>query len=560
MAYQINLLIYNTIAMSTEFKSLERVDRKAAYDLQNRVNKIRENAKKAAKQAREQAQGEAQAMMDRERKKHIERETAKIAEIKANADNRLARQEAEHRDAVKKSEARTRNTIAKESAKQRQAMRQSENRIKNKIAKQDAEHREAILKQTKLMNHRLRQQSSEFQSKINAVQRQNKNDINKLRNETKKVTKNLSTEMDKAFKQQDEINANQQGQINTINSEINDVRSQIATVKADVKNLQQNIENQEEYAKELYESCIASINDFKEDIAVRRFQKEELKRIINSVNAEKNNINIAPQGSISQLTQARLGLMEIKEKAAMCQAIYDSLYENVLANAKGLLNRMQENENNTFHEEENEHGEVVQHKIDLDKWTKNIYSTLKDDVVNIERKLHEALDKPEIGLNELEELTSEVQVLEVKHEDLLANAVNEFSSSLERSDIANEVIEKLLDEGFSVQDNGNEEGYIGEDPTEGYYATLVNDNNDQINISITVEGDDLKSRISIQNNSAPGELTAIEMASLRNLTQKSLSKDGCEVENIDVEDKKVFDPNALKTTKLSPEQKRRLNS
>jgi len=115
-----------------------------------------------------------------------------------------------------------------------------------------------------------------------------------------------------------------------------------------------------------------------------------------------------------------------------------------------------------------------------------------------------------------------------------------------------------LDEGFSIQDN--EEGYIGQDPTEGYYATLVNDNNEKINISITVEGDDLESRISIQSNSDPNDLTALEMSSLRNLTNKALTKDGCEVKNIEVEDKKVYDPNALKTTKLSPEQKRRLTS
>jgi hypothetical protein len=483
--------------MSTEFKSLERVDRAAAYELQNKVNQIRKDAANAANQAREQAMRDSQAKINQIRQETIQREQQVI------------------------------NTLRSET--------------NNKLAQQDAQHRAALLDMSVALQNQLNQQAGDFRNRLNDVRTQNQNDINRLRTETNNLINNLASEVNSAFEIQNEVNRNHQAQINS--------------VKNDIRNLQQNINDQISFAKENLVNCKSNISEMENDIAIKRFQGQELERIKKSVFNAETLIISSPQSAIIALTEARINLIDIRDKAKISQAIFESLFEQSLTGIKSLVDNIKHNKANTKTREIN---------VDLGFWTNEKYTEFEKKVIQLEKEVNTAMKNPAINIEGLTDIIQKISILEFEEENLVVEAVRNIELSQNRNDIADSVINELLDRGNFIIQQDDDEGYVADDIREGYYATMVNRANPDISITVMVDSvldevdNSVKNKINIQRNDNT-HLNPALVEGHRNIIRNALQASGKEVNDKSVEDARVFDANALKRTKLTNEQKKKLS-
>ncbi len=481
--------------MSTEFKSLERVDRAAAYELQNKVNQIRKDAANAANQAREQAIRDSKVKINQIRQETIQREQQVIQTLRSETNN--------------------------------------------KLAQQDAQHRAALLDMSGALQNQLNQQAGDFRNRLNDVRTQNQNDINRLRTETNNLINNLASEVNNAFEIQNEVNRNHQAQINS--------------VKNDVRNLQQNITDQISWAKENLANCKSNISEMENDIAINRFQGQELERVKKSVSNAETLIASAPQAAIGNLTEARLNLMEIREKAQISQAIFESLFEQSLSGIKSLVENIKHNKANTKTRDTN---------VDLIFWTNGKYTDFEEKVSNLEKEVSNAMQNPALKIDGLTDIIQNISILEFEEENLVVEAVRNIELSHNRNVIADIAINSLLDANFIIKKE-DDEGYIAQDFREGYYATLVNRNNEGHCVTVIVDSvfdeknNELKNRLDIQSNTND-IMDMHSMEGYQQILSNAMELAGGDVKKLNVEDVKVFDANALKTTKLNNEQKQRL--
>jgi hypothetical protein len=482
--------------MSTEFKSLERVDRAAAYELQNKVNQIRRDAANAANQAREQVVRESQVKINQIRQETIQREQQVISTLRSETNN--------------------------------------------KLAQQDAQHRAALLNMSGALQNQLNQQAGDFRNRLNDVRTQNQNDINRLRTETNNLINNLATEVKNAFEIQNEVNRNHQAQINS--------------VKNDVINLQQNITDQISFAKENLANCKSNISEMENDIAINRFQGQELERVKKSVSNAETLIASAPQGAIANLTEARLKLMEIREKAQISQAIFESLFEKSLSGIKSLVENIKHNKANTKTKDTN---------VDLVFWTNDKYTNFEEKVNKLEKEVSNAMQNPAINIDGLTDIIQNINNLEFEEENLVVEAVRNIELSQNRVDTADNIINQLQEKGNFIIKKDDDEGYVASDYREGYYATLVDRGNQDISITVMVDSvldeanNSLKNKVIIQRNENTHQNPAL-VEEYRDLIETALQTDGSEVSRKNVPDERIFDANALKNTKLTKVQKEKL--
>ncbi len=480
--------------MSTRFKQLERVDRAAAYELQKEVDRTIQNAANAASQAKKEAERIAQIRINQIRSENAQREQEIINKLKKDSDNKFAQQEAKHRE----------------------ALQVLSNSLQNELNKT----------------------VSDFENNIAEVKRQYGHDIKRLRKETTKLIDNLSSEMNRSFEEQKQINSNHQRQIDGI--------------KAEVKNLYENIDNQKDWAKEHLVECKRSIQEMENDIAVKRFQENELNRVKKSINAAENLIKgDAPQSALGNLAEAMIDLMDIREKATTSQAIFDTLYQKALENIKALITRSEHKKENT---------KVDETKVDLTFWTNGKYKEFEDKVEKLRGKIDSAVKDSEIDIQTLQNILEQITVLSAEEELLVIEAVENIQLSQNRVEIADTIIDKLEHEQNFILKEENSEGYVASDFREGYYATLIDKNNKDICITIMVESELSKadgaiiSKVSCQRDDAL-DINPVLLQNNRDVIKECLQGKGVETNNINVEDKPVFDSEALKHAKLTAEQK-----
>lgn len=480
--------------MSTEFKSLERVDRAAAYELQARVNNIRQDIENLTGEARRVAELFAKEQIEQIRREAKLREEAIINDLKN----------------------------------------------KNKLAQQDAKHRQALLDMSGALQNQLNQQASDFRNRLNDVRTQNQNDINRLRTETNNLINNLATEVNNAFEIQNEVNRNHQAQINS--------------VKNDVRNLQQSITDQISWAKDNLTNCKTNIAEMEADIAVKRFQSQELERVKKSITNAETLIETAPQAAIGNLTEARLNLMEIREKAQISQAIFESLFEQSLSGIKTLIEKVKHNKSQT---------KVRETNVDLNHWTNEKYKDFEEKVTKLESEINTALQNPDFNTEKMTEIIKEINLLEFEEESLVIEAVRNIELSQNRVETADSIIQELQEKGNFIIKKEDDEGYVANDYREGYYATLVDRGNQDISITVMVDSilDDadnkLKNKVVIQRNDNTHQNPAL-VEEYRDLIETALKTNGREVKRGNVADERVFDANALKNTKLTKVQKEKL--
>lgn len=479
--------------MSTEFKSLERLDREAAYELQERLNKIRQNIANLTGESRILAEKLAQEQIEQIRREARLREESIIKDLKN----------------------------------------------KDLLSQQDAQHRAALLDMSGALQNQLNQQAREFKNKLSDVRVQNQNDIKSLRTETNNLINNLASEVNSAFEIQNKVNRNHQAQIDS--------------VKNDVRNLQQNIADQISWAKENLANCKSNISEMENDIAINRFQGQELERVNKSVSNAETLIATVPQGAIGNLTEARINLMDIREKAQISQAIFESLFEQSLSGIKSLVENIKHNKTNTKTRETN---------VDLAYWTNGKYTDFEEKVNTLEKEVNSAMQNPAINIEGLTDIIKKISILEFEEENLVVEAVRNIELSHNRNVIADLAINSLLDSNFIIK-NEDDEGYIAQDFREGYYATLVNRNNEGHCVTVMVdsvfdeEKKELKNRLDIQSNTN-NIMDIHSMQGYQQILSDAMKSAGGDVKNLNVEDAKVFDANAIKTTKLNNEQKQRL--
>jgi hypothetical protein len=169
----------------------------------------------------------------------------------------------------------------------------------------------------------------------------------------------------------------------------------------------------------------------------------------------------------------------------------------------------------------------------------------------LEKKIKTALQNPEISTEDMTNIIKEISLLESEEEDLVKEAVSNIELSQNRFYTAEKIIEKLSNNNFIIKNEDDDQGYIAEDYREGYFATLVDNGNQDISMTVMVESvldetdNSVKNMVYIQRNGNVKQ-NDILVQENRDLIKKFLSKDGDNVSNIDFPDAKVFDSNALK--------------
>jgi hypothetical protein len=290
------------------------------------------------------------------------------------------------------------------------------------------------------------------------------------------------------------------------------------------------------------------------DIAVKRFQRQELEKVKRSVSTAENLIDNAPQAAIANLTESRIDLMEIREKSQISQAIFESLYQQSLSGIKTLLENTKHNKLNT---------KTRDTHVDLAYWTNGEYTKFEEKVIALEQKIKTAIQNPETSIEDMTHIIKEISFLESEEEELVKAAVYNIELSQNRVETADEVIKKLLSKGNFIIKNEDDEGYAEQDYRKGYIVKLVDNGNHEISITVRVDSyldetdNSVKNRVNFLRNDNIKQNEGL-VEEFRNLIESDLYTDGRNVTRINLPDEKVFDSNALKYKKLTKEQKDKL--
>ncbi len=403
--------------------------------------------------------------------------------------------------------------------------------LESDLAEMDRNHQQA-----------LKHQSDEFY-----------HNLTNLKDWTESTIGGLETKVNKSFEKQQQQIDEQRKSINHLYQKDADENRQAQLMLKDLKLLVSASGQRTHHSK------------FAED------KWNQLKRRVENIS--KANV---PSGSIiSEVMNLTNDIWDLEEDVLKAQLKFEVVHNLVLNEATELLQTMAKNRTDVYYKDDaginmkDEEGKDI--KVEIDFWTKDDYKKLEEKANDLKTELETKKDHPNLTEERLKDIRHELNDIKQEQTRLVELALKRGIASEERIKISEEIINALMEQGFSLNtlQNGDPahnylKGEMEGDQREGVFAVLKNGVGTEISIIIHPDETLTNNHIVFQRNDE-SNLTPDELKRSIEGVKQIIEAKGYKMGGVaspqgtgDNKQKELVDANALAKTGINKELKERL--
>lgn len=373
----------------------------------------------------------------------------------------------------------------------RSQVAEAERRAKN-VAREEANKRaNELRREISVLEYNLNDQLSNVSDEVRLNYIEHKKSLANQANQFNQQLANLKdwtrNSLDSLHSEMDNRFAEQQTQINFNRQAIQDIY---------------NRENDREKQAQL------RLNDLKELLDVfdknnnhNKFAEGKYAQLIRRFNYTKD---LPSQSIIANTSQITNTIFDLEEQIAKEKMIFESIHNQTLSIAEELLLEINNNRSNLYFIDENgkeikdEEGNQLQ--VEVDFWTEDEYSKIEMQLKSIKAELESQKESPELDKEELELFQEQLSNLKDQQEKLVILACEKGLLSMDRDDIANDILEAFEKQGFllksewdkteetSIFYEGNSEKSTKDDQRESIAINILNDVGTELTIRVVPNG------------------------------------------------------------------------
>ena len=299
---------------------------------------------------------------------------------------------------------------------------------------------------------------------------------------------------------------------------------QIEAVTKNVMALQQKEKKNENYAKDFIADLEALLEHAGENLPFEKYASGDLDRIKGRVDRAKQSLHNAPQAAIANANEAYFEFVEKRSLVIQKEQQFEHLHQITLETVRTLFENIRKNRKIEL--------EANAGSLEVDYWTQGKFSDLEESILEKKTNLEEQKDK--LSYEKVEQIFSDLEVLEQQQQELIDESLERVTSSQLRAEMADVVIGTLERQGFNVMENG----YEKDDQRSVYMVKLKNIADTEIVVAIAPDDETHKNTISV-NSYGPEAIT--EEATQERFTsiQKSLKQAGLQMGEITCNEKGI---------------------
>jgi len=288
-----------------------------------------------------------------------------------------------------------------------------------------------------------------------------------------------------------------------------------------------------------------------------------------------SNANVPSVSIISETMNITNDLWDLEEDVLKAQLKFEVIHNLVLFEATELLQIMSKNRTNVYYKDDegnnlkDEEGKDIQ--VEIDFWTKNDYRDLENKVTNLKTELETKKDHQNLTEERLKDIRHDLNDIKEEQMFLVELALKRGIASEERVKISEEIINALIEQGFSLNKLQNGEpahnylkGEMEGDQREGVFAVLQNGVGAEISIIIHPDETLTHNHIVFQRNDE-SNLTPDELKRSIEGVKQIIEKKGYKMGGVaspqgtgDNKQRELVDANALAKTGINKDLKERL--
>ena len=298
----------------------------------------------------------------------------------------------------------------------------------------------------------------------------------------------------------------------------------------------------------------------------------------NHLNNRVRNLEAANTDSlviISRAMEITDLLWELEEDVLKEQLKFEVIHNLVLNEATELLQTMSKNRTDVYYKDDDgknlKDEEGIDIKVEIDFWTKDDYKKLEEKANDLKTELVTKKDHPNLTEERLKDIRHELNDIKKEQTRLVELALLRGIASEERIKISEEIINALMEQGFSLntlQNGAPAHNYLkGEmegDQREGVFAVLQNGVGTEISIIIHPDETLTHNHIVFQRNDE-SNLTPDELKRSIEGVKQIIEGKGYKMGGVaspqgtgDNKQRELVDANALAKTGINKELKERL--
>lgn len=372
------------------------------------------------------------------------------------------------------------------------------NAVRSQVAEAERRARNAAREEANKRARVLRQEISNLEYNLNAQLANVSDEVRRNYIEHKKA---LASQANHFNQQLSNLQDWTQASLDQLSSEMNErfeeQQTQIDSNRQAIKNIyerEQNLELQAQQRLNDLEELLTAFdkNNNHDKYANGRFN--QLKRRLQSINST----DVPSQSKIAEAISITNDIFDLEEEIAREKMIFESIHNQTLSIAEELLLEINNNRTNLFFtdengkELENEEGNKLQ--VEVDFWTEDEYSKLENQAKAIKAELETKKELPELDKDELKIFQDQLAELKDQQEKLVLLACEKGLLSMDRDDIANDILEAFEKQGFWLKEDdsifyeGNIEKKTTNDQRESIAINVENNIGTELTIRIVPEG------------------------------------------------------------------------
>lgn len=372
------------------------------------------------------------------------------------------------------------------------------NAVRSQVAESEKRARNAAREEANRRARELRQEINNLEYNLNAQLANVSNEVRRNYIEHKKALANQANQFNQQLSNLQDWT---QDSLNKLSFEMNErfeeQQTQIDSNRQAIQNIyerEHNLELQAQQRLNDLEGLLSALdkNNNHDKYANGRFI--QLERRLQSINSP----DVPSQSRIAEAISITNDIFDLEEEIAREKMIFESVHNQTLGIAEELLLEINNNRTNLFFTDENgqelENEEGNQLQVEVDFWTEDEYTKLETKANKIKVELETKKESPELDKEELKRFQDQLAQLKDEQEKLVLLACEKGLLSMDRDDIANDILEAFEKQGFWLKEDdyifyeGNSEKGTKDDQRESIAINIVNDVETELTIRIVPEG------------------------------------------------------------------------
>jgi chromosome segregation ATPase len=334
------------------------------------------------------------------------------------------------------------------------------------------------VRQDEYKRSRIKQQQRFHQKQIEKLQRQDQKrqeQIHKMSIRMQKVEKNLSHKID-------EVENRLSHKIRDLNVKIEQVHREL---KQDISDLRQEIESREEHKKSVAQELLRDAKDALNMVNTYRHEKFKpgvyAKIEASLKTAEANYDGGIYEASIGKAQDVLTDAYELRAELMLLEEEWNE-YRRKAFEATGEALVACEASMLVEYEFTGEDEKLHIQEVDIDYWSQGEMSALKNKLENAQSQIETS---DEMNIEDFSQAIEESMQIQEQVTDIVEKAQDRYLLSQIRMDMAQDIEEKLYEDGYEVVDDTYEQ----EDPREPLWIKYENSNKDEVITIIKPRGD-----------------------------------------------------------------------